>query len=181
MLYLALLTLTLAPSQFLDSEVSNTVRDYLSRLNLSPTRYTTAVTDQVPEGAALEHWVDASGRDRAIFLFDRQFLLHLSSPERRVVIAHEVGHLVPECRLLRRRINQEICADLISLQLVPVDDVVALLTKAVAMFRSSSEQRAFTYRLERIQENWIPRRKAALKTPRLRRLPIRRFQQRYCG
>jgi len=61
MRYLTLFTLTLVTSQLLEMEVSQAVEEYLSRLNLAPTQYTIVVSDQVPEGAALAHWVEASG------------------------------------------------------------------------------------------------------------------------
>lgn len=58
-----------------------------------PTPYEIVVSDQVPEGAALVHGVEASGKDTAVFLFERELLLQLSRRETRVLLAQEVGHL----------------------------------------------------------------------------------------
>ncbi len=171
MLYLTLFTLTLVTSQLLEMEVSQTVEEYLSQLNLAPTQYEIVVSDEVPEGAALAHWVEASGKDTAVFFFNRELLLQLSRRERRVLIAHEVGHLAPECQLLGRRIYREICADVISLQLVPVDDVAAMLAKSIVMFPEYPAQQEFIYRLTAIQGNKVANGEVELKTPRPERFP----------
>ncbi len=172
MLYLALFTLTLVTSQFLEMEVSQAVEEYLSQLNLAPTQYAIVVSDQAPEGAALEYWIEASGKDTAVFLFDREFLLQLSRRERRVLIAHEVGHLAPECQPLGRRIYREICADVISLRLVPAVDVAAMLAKSIVMFPSYRAQKEFNYRFTVIQEYLVAIGELEGKTTRLRRFPL---------
>ncbi len=171
MLYLTLFTLTLVTSQLLEMEVSQAVEEYLSQLNLAPTQYDIVVSDQVPEGAALAHWVEASGKDTAVFFFNRELLLQLSRRERRVLIAHEVGHLAPECQLLGRRIFREMCADVISLQLVPVDDVAALLARSIVMFPYYPAQKEFIYRYTVIQENRVASGELERKTTRTTRFP----------
>jgi hypothetical protein len=152
MLYLTLLTITLVSSQPLEMEVSRTVEEYLLQLDLASTQYGIVVSDEVAQGAAVLHWVE-DGEDSAIFFFDRRLFLQLSRRERRVLIAHEVGHLVPQCQLPGRRIYRELCADVISLQLVPVDDVAAMLAKSIVMFPDYPAQQEFVYRLAAIQGN----------------------------
>lgn len=181
MLYLSLLTITLVTSQPLEREVSHAVAAYLSQLNLAPTRYAVVVTEQVPEGAAVVHWVEASGQDGAVFLFERGLLLQLSSRERQVLIAHEVGHLAPECQKLGRRISQEICADVISLQLVPVDDVVAMLAKSIVLFPYYPSQREFNYRLAVILQYRVASEGLELTTNRYTSLPPQRHDWQDCG
>jgi len=85
-------------------------------------------------------------------LFDRELLLQLSRRERRVLIVHEVSHLAPECQLLGRRIYREIYAHVISLQLVPLDDVAAMLAKSIVMFPYYPAQKELIYRFTVIQE-----------------------------
>lgn len=74
MLYLTLLTMTLVTSQSLEMEVSHIVEEYLSQVDLAPTQYEIVISDQVPEGAALVRWVEASGKDTAVFLFERELM-----------------------------------------------------------------------------------------------------------
>jgi len=179
MLYLTLFTLTLVTSQLLDMEVSQAVEEYLFQLNLAPISYVIVVSDQVPEGAALLHWVEA-GEDNAIFFFHRGLFLELSRRERRVLIAHEVSHLAPECLLLGRRIYREICADVVSLQLVPVDDVAAMLARSIVMFPYYPAQEEFSYRLAVIQEYWVASGELELKTTRLRRFPLEYVEKLDC-
>jgi hypothetical protein len=156
MLSLTLLTITLVSSQSLEIEVKHTVEEYLSQLNLAPTQVAVVVTDRVPEGAAVLYWVDPSGGDMAVFFFERGLLLKLSGQERRVLIGHEVAHLTPECQLFWARIYREICADLVSLKLVPVDDVEAMLSKSIRMFPYYPAQQEFVFRLAAIQGNRRP-------------------------
>jgi sulfur carrier protein ThiS len=153
MLSLTLLTITLVSSQSLEIEVNHTVEEYLSQLNLAPTQIAVVVTDQVPEGAAVLYRIDPSGEDTAVFFFERGLLLELSEQERRVLIGHEVAHLAPECQPLWARIYREICADLVSLKLVPVDDVEAMLYKSIRMFPYYPAQQEFVFRLAAIQGN----------------------------
>ncbi len=154
MLSLTLLTITLVSSQSLEIEVKHTVEEYLSQLNLAPTQVAVVVTDRVPEGAAVLYWIGPAGESTAVFFFERELLLELSEQERRVLIGHEVAHLVPECQLLwAARIYREICADLVSLKLVPVDDVEAMLYKSIRMFPYYPAQQEFVFRLAAIQGN----------------------------
>ncbi len=152
MLYLALLTMTLATSQSLKIEVSRTVEEYLSQLAVTPSEYFIVVSDQVSKGAAVFYERDASGQDYAIFLFDLKLLQKLSRGERRVLIGHEVGHLAPECQGLRQRIYRELCADRVSLKFVPVEDVAAMLLKSMRMFPYYPARQEFMFRLAMVQE-----------------------------
>jgi len=150
MLYLALMTLLLFTSP-LEREVDRTVEEYLSQLNLDSTRYVVVVANRELQGAAVLHWVEA-GKDSAVFFFDRELFLQLSKQERRVLIAHEVGHLAPQCRVGGSRIFRELCADRISSQLVPGEDVAAMLAKSILMFPYYPAREEFMFRLAMIQE-----------------------------
>ncbi len=152
MLYVALLTMTLATSQTLQIEVSRTVEEYLSQLGLTPKEYLIVVSDQVSRGAAVLYGRDASGHDSVTFFFNLKLLQKLSWGERRVLIGHEVGHLAPECRRLWERIYRELCADEVSLKLVPVEDVSAMLSKSIRMFPYYPARQEFVLRLALIQE-----------------------------
>jgi hypothetical protein len=150
MLYLALMTLILFTSP-LEREVDRTVDEYLSQLNLASTRYVVVITNQELQGAAVRQSVEA-GKDSMVFFFDRELLLQLSKQERRVLIAHEVGHLAPQCHLGGSRIFRELCADRIASQLVPMEDVAAMLTKSLLMFPYYPAREEFLFRLVMIQE-----------------------------
>lgn len=135
----------------LEREVDRTVGEYLSQLDLDSTRYVVVVAHRELQGAAVLHWVEA-GRDSAVFFFDRELFLRLSKQERRVLIAHEVGHLAPQCRLGGSRIFRELCADRISSQLVPGEDVAAMLARSILMFPYYPAREEFMVRLAMIQE-----------------------------
>ena len=135
----------------LEREVDRTVDEFLSRLDLDSTRYVVVVANRELQGAAVLHWVEA-GKDSAVFFFDRELLLQLSKQERRVLIAHEVGHLVSQCQWGGSRIFRELCADRIAFQLVPGEDVVAMLAKSVLMFPDYPAREEFMFRLAMIQE-----------------------------
>jgi hypothetical protein len=128
------------------------VDEYLSQLGLDSTRYVVVVAHRELQGAAVLHWVEA-GKDSAVFFFDRELFLQLSKQERRVLIAHEVGHLAPQCRLGGRRIFRELCADRISSQLVPREAVAAMLAKSILMFPYYPAREEFMFRLAMILEN----------------------------
>ncbi len=68
------------------------------------------------------------------------------------MIAHEVGHLAPQCHLGGSRIFRELCADRIASQLVPMEDVAAMLAKSIVMFPYSPAQEEFMFRLVMIQK-----------------------------
>jgi hypothetical protein len=150
MLYLALMTLLLFASP-LEREVDRTVDEYLSQLDLGATQYAVVVTHQESQGAAVLYWVE-DGKDSAVFFFDRELFLQLSKQERRVLIAHEVGHLAPECQLDGYRIFRELCADRIASQLVPQEDVAAMLAKSILMFPYYPAREEFMFRFAMIQE-----------------------------
>ncbi len=150
MLYLALMPLILFTSP-LEREVDRTVDEYLSQLKLASTRYVVVVANQELQGAAVLHWVEA-GKDSAVFFFDRELFLQLSRQERKVLIAHEVGHLAPQCHLGGSRIFRELCADRVASQLVPMEDVAAMLAKSIVMFPYYPAQEEFMFRLVMIQE-----------------------------
>ena len=150
MLYLALMTLLLFMSP-LEREVDRTVDEYLSQLDLAATQYAVVVTHHESQGAAVLYWVE-DGKDSAVFLFDRELLLQLSKQERRVLIAHEVGHLATECQLGGSRIFRELCADRIAAQLVPQEDVAAMLDKSALMFPYYPAREEFMFRLTMIRE-----------------------------
>ena len=151
-LYLALLTMTLATSQTLKIEVSRTVEEYLSQLGLTPDEYIIVVSDQMSRGAQVLYERDASGHDSVTFFFNLKLLQKLSRGERRVLIGHEVGHLAPECQRLWERIYRELCADEVSLKLVPVEDVSAMLSKSIRMFPYYPARQEFVLRLAIIQK-----------------------------
>jgi len=151
MLYLALLTMTLATSQTLKIEVSHTVEEFLSRLVLTPTHHAVVISDYVPEGAAVLIVVNTAGEESALFMFERGLLLELTRRERRVLIGHEVSHLVPECQRPWERIYRELCADAVSLKLVPAEDVSAMLSKSIRMFPYYPARQEFVLRLAMIQ------------------------------
>ncbi len=150
MLYLALMPLILFTSP-LEREVDRTVDEYLSQLNLASTRYVVVITNQELQGAAVRQSVEA-GKDSMVFFFDRELLLQLSKQERRVLIAHEVGHLAPQCHLGGRRIFRELCADRIASLLVPMEDVVAMLAKSILLFPYYPAREELMFRLVMIQE-----------------------------
>jgi hypothetical protein len=152
MLHLALLTMTLATSQTLEREVNLTVDEFLFQLFLTPTRHAVIISDYVPEGAAVLHVVTTSGEDTALFMFERGLLLELTKRERRVLIGHEVGHLAPQCQYLWERIYRELCADAVSLKLVPAKDVSAMLSKSIRMFPYYPARQEFVLRFAMIQE-----------------------------
>ncbi len=147
---LALMTLILFTSP-LEREVDRIVDEYLSQLDLASTRYVVVVANQELQGAAVLHWVEA-GKDAAVFFFDRELLLQLSKQERRVLIAHEVGHLAPQCPSGGSRIFRELCADRIASQLVPREDVAAMLAKSILRFPYYPAGEEFMFRLAMIQE-----------------------------
>ena len=151
-LYLALLTMTLATSQTLKIEVSRTVEEYLSQLGLTPDEYIIVVSDEMSRGAQVLYERDPSGHDSVTFFFNLKLLQKLSRGERRVLIGHEVGHLVPECQRLWERIYRELCADEVSLELVPVEDVSAMLSKSIRMFPYYPARQEFVLRLALIEE-----------------------------
>ena len=150
MLYLTLMALIFFTSP-LEREVDRTVGEYLSQLDLDSARYVVVVAHRELQGAAVLHWVEA-GRDSAVFFFDRELFLRLSKQERRVLIAHEVGHLAPQCRLGGSRIFRELCADRISSQLVPGEDVAAMLARSILMFPYYPAREELMFRLAMIQE-----------------------------
>ncbi len=150
MLYLALMPFILFTSP-LEREVDRTVDEYLSQLNLASTRYVVVITNQELQGAAVRQSVEA-GKDSMVFFFDRELLLQLSKQERRVLIAHEVGHLAPQCHLGGSRIFRELCADRIASQLVPMEDVVAMLAKSILLFPYYPAREELMFRLVMIQE-----------------------------
>ena len=151
MLHLALLTIALATSQSLEKEVNRTVEEFLFQLLLTPTHHAVIISDYVPEGAAVLHLVTADGEESALFMFERGLLLELTRRERRVLIGHEVGHLAPQCQHLWERIYRELCADAVSLKLVPGEDVSAMLSKSIRMFPYYPAQQEFVLRLAMIQ------------------------------
>ena len=151
MLQLALLILTLAPSQTLEREVNRTVDEFLLQLLLTPTHHAVIISDYVPEGAAVLHVVNAAGEERALFMFERGLLLQLTRRERRVLIGHEVAHLARQCQHLWDRIYRELCADAVSLKLVPAEDVSAMLSKSIRMFPYYPARQEFGIRLAMIQ------------------------------
>ena len=153
MLYLALLTMTLATGQTLKMEVSRTVEEFLSQLDLTPIHHAVVISDHVPEGAAVLYVVNTAGEETALFMFERGLLLELTRRERRVLIGHEVGHLAPECQPWKKWSYQEFCADAVSLKLIPAEDVVGMLSKSIRMFPDYFEQQEFALRLAVIQEN----------------------------
>ncbi len=150
MLSLALMTLILFTSP-LEREVGRIVDEYLSQLGLDSTRYVVVVAHRELQGAAVLHWVEG-GKDSAVFFFDRELLLQLSKQERRVLIAHEVGHLAPQCQWGGSRIFRELCADRIASQLVAGEDVAAMLAKSILMFPYYPAREEFMLRLALIQE-----------------------------
>ncbi len=151
-LYLALLTMTLATSQTLKIEVSQTVEEYLSQLGLTPDEFIIVVSDEMSRGAQVLYERDLSGHDTVTFFFNLKLLQKLSREERKVMIGHEVGHLVPECQRLWERIYRELCADEVSLKLVPVEDVSAMLSKSIRMFPYYPARQEFVLRLAMIEE-----------------------------
>ena len=169
MLYLALMTLIFFTSP-LEREVDRTVEEYLSQLDLHSTRYVVVIAHRELQGAAVLHWVEA-GRDSAVFYFDRELFLQLSKQERRVLIAHEVGHLAPQCRLGGSRIFRELCADRISSQLVSGEDVAAMLAKSILMFPYYPARKEFIFRLAMIQEQSRIREEIEATTARSSELP----------
>jgi len=90
--------------------------------------------------------------DSLIFFFNLKLLQKLSRGERRVLIGHEVSHLAPECQRLWERIYRELCADEVSLKLVPLEDVSAMLSKSIRMFPYYPARQEFVLRLALIQE-----------------------------
>ena len=152
MLYLDLFNMNLATRQTLKIEVSDTVEEYLSQLGLTPNEYIIVGSDQMSRGAAVLYERDASDHDFVTFFFNLKLLQKLSRGERRVLISHEVGHLAPECQRLWERIYRELCADEVSLKLVPVEDVSAMLSKSIRMFPYYPARQEFVLRLALIQE-----------------------------
>jgi hypothetical protein len=135
----------------LEREVDRTVDEYLSQIDQASIRWAVVITDQESQGAAVLHWVE-EGRDLAVFFFDLDLLLQLTKQERSVLIAHEVGHLAPECRFGGSRIFRELCADRVASALVPKEDVAGMLAKSILMFPYYPAREEFMFRLAMIQE-----------------------------
>jgi len=69
---------------------------------------------------------------------------------RKVIVAHEVGHLAPICNLPSDRLSRELCADYVSLALVPYKDVLVAMAWHLAYPSSPVVEAEFRLRLQAV-------------------------------
>jgi len=119
-------------------------------LGLTPTHYAIFVADDVTEGAAVMREAISPGRVLAMFLYDPEYMSQYPPNLRKVIVAHEVGHLAPICNTPRDRLSRELCADYVSLALVPYKDVLVAMAWHLAYPSSGVVQAEFRLRLQAV-------------------------------
>lgn len=122
--------ITVEEARQMEEELKPIVQEYLDALNMpSPRlRWTLYVLDELnlQTPALVTYW--SSGQQWvAIFNFKYSAMKGLTEIGKRVIIAHEVGHLTGKCMVLTTIELQEICADVISAELTSPAQVLAVL------------------------------------------------------
>jgi hypothetical protein len=113
-----------------EAELSFYVAEYMETLGMvAPrVRWTVYMLDVLEHDTpALVKFWSAGNQWIVVFHFKYNYMAALTEMGKRVVVAHEVGHLTGRCMLLSTLSLQEICADLISAELTTPDAVLALL------------------------------------------------------
>ncbi len=67
-----------------------------------------------------------------------------------MIVAHEVGHLAPICNVPSDRLSRELCADYVSLALVPYKDVLVAMAWHLADSSSPVVETEFRLRLHAV-------------------------------
>ena len=114
-----------------EKEMTTYVVEYMEILNMvAPrVRWIVYVLDELEFNntpAVVKYW-PAGQQWIVIFHFNYSDLIALTERGKRVIVAHEIGHLTGRCMLLQAINLQEICADVISSELTSTEDVLALL------------------------------------------------------
>ncbi len=108
------------------------------------------MADDVTEGAAVMREATFPGRVLAMFLYDLEYMSQYPPNLRKVIVAHEVGHLVPICNVPRDRLSREFCADYVSLALVPSKDVLMPMAWQLTSPSSPVVEAEFRLRLQAV-------------------------------
>jgi len=140
----------LDPDRALEWELTRTTEQYMVELGLTPTHYTILVADDVTEGAAVMRKATSPGRVLAMFLYDLEYMSQYPPNLRKVIVAHEVGHLASICSAPGDRLSQELCADYVSLALVPYKDVLVAIAWHLAYPSSPVVEAEFRLRLQAV-------------------------------
>ena len=140
----------LDPDRSLEWELTRATEQYMVELGLTPTHYTILVADDVTEGAAVMRKATSPGRVLAMFLYDLEYMSQYPPNLRKVIVAHEVGHLAPICNAPSDRLSQELCADYVSLVLVPYKDVLVAMAWHLAYPSSPVVEAEFRLRLQAV-------------------------------
>ena len=138
------------PDRSLEWELTSTTERYMVELGLTPTHYTILVADDVTEGAAVMREATFPGRVLAMFLYDLEYMSQYPPNLRKVIVAHEVGHLAPICNVPSDRLSQELCADYVSLDLVPYKDILVAMAWHLADSSSPVVEAEFRLRLHAV-------------------------------
>ncbi len=140
----------LNPDRSLEWELTSATERYMVELGLIPTHYTILVANDVAEGAAVMRKVTSPGRVLAMFLYDLEYMSQYPPNLRKVIVAHEVGHLAPICNVPSDRLSRELCADYVSLALVPYKDVLVAMVRHLAYPSSPVVEAEFRLRLQAV-------------------------------
>ena len=140
----------LDPDRALEWELTSATERYMVELGLTPTHYTILVADDVTEGAAVMRKATFPGRVLAMFLYDLEYMSQFPPNLRKVIVAHEVGHLAPICNVPSDRLSQELCADYVSLDLVPYKDILVAMAWHLADSSSPVVEAEFRLRLHAV-------------------------------
>ena len=140
----------LNPERSLEWELTSATERYMVELGLTPTHYTILVADDVTEGAAVMRKATFPGRVLAMFLYDLEYMSQFPPNLRKVIVAHEVGHLAPICNVPGDRLSRELCADYVSLALVPYKDVLVAMAWQLASPSSPVVEAEFRLRLQAV-------------------------------
>ena len=140
----------LDPGRSLQWELTSATERYMLELGLTPTHYTILVADDVTEGAAVMREATLPGRVLAMFLYDLEYMSQYPPNIRKVIVAHEVGHLAPICNVPGDRLSRELCADYVSLALVPYKDVLVAMARHLTSPSSAVVEAEFRLRLQAV-------------------------------
>jgi len=122
--------ITEAQAAELENALRPIIADFMEQLNMTVprVRWTVYVLDELGQNtpALVTYW--SSGQQWVVvFHFRYADVIALTQVGRRVLAAHEVGHLTGRCMVLTTKELQEICADVISAELTSAAQVLALL------------------------------------------------------
>ena len=140
----------LNPDRLLEWELTSATERYMVELGLTPTYYTILVADDVTEGAAVMREANFPGRVLAMFLYDLEYMSQYPPNIRKVIVTHEVGHLAQICNLPGDRLSRELCADYVSLGLVPYKDVLVAMARHLTFPSSAVVKAEFRLRLQAV-------------------------------